>query len=644
MAELGRELGDRLIAAKQPRRPGLLPAAAGGLLLLALILVSARRQRGPALVERTVQSAVAFERAAPAAHPAPRLNPSSAEARQQRGLFETPLPSASACGYAGGALPRLSAELVTAHSRRGVLFGTLATAGMAEMVVNFVGHLAPLVGECAVLVGFMDASPALQGLAARLRAGVGAGAYAAGEAAPAEGGQAGRWRHARGLLAACAAARVDLVLSDVDVVWLRDPWPYFRAALGAAAGAEGALDALISTDSTEDWAKPLPAHARLPALPAELQLEPASTCGRSLNVGLLVLRGASAGAAALLAQAAEAVAAMRPGGVDQGAINRRWKGEGRAWRAARGLGCPMLGGAAMLGVLPAPQFLSLLGYSVRRLHVRRAVEPFAVHATFLRTQEPAGKLLRLREEGLWLDPPAHYEQGRFLAYTPHVPAEALAQPIFKRGAVPLQHMALVNGQLTQLREALAVARALGRALVLPRMRCACELGFGPGHVNERCDADSAIALPYDCAADHWLLPTRWLGLRWAHRERGFLDDPRVPDAVLSSRAHARACAQNAQAGCCLSLARAGEAQLRAELGGCEARVLELGDVRGLFGGFEAAGADAWFDRELQSALSSWCCTSEPAYKRWGGLVPYTLVGANATAQARGGAGRSDMRL
>jgi hypothetical protein len=41
-------------------------------------------------------------------------------------------------------------------------------------------------------------------------------------------------------------------------------------------------------------------------------------------------------------------------------------------------------------------------------------------------------------------------------------------------------MALMRLQLLQLREALAIARVLGRALVLPRMRCSCELAFGPG--------------------------------------------------------------------------------------------------------------------------------------------------------------------
>jgi len=390
---------------------------------------------------------------------------------------------------------------------------------------------------------------------------------------------------------------------------------------------QGGMDALISTDTTSDWTRPLPAHPRLPSLPAELLLERADVCGRSLNVGILALRGASAGARALVDAAAEAVSLIKQGAIDQGAINRRWKGEktARAWRETRGLACDMLDGAAHVGVLPASQFLSLLGYSVRKLHLLRDVEPFAVHATFLRTQLPVGKLLRLREEGLFLDPPAHYEEGRFLAYTPAIPLALLQQPPIARGAVPTAHMALVNAQVAQFRDALAVARVLRRALVLPRMHCSCELGFGPGHVTERCDADSAISLPYDCPADHWLEPKLWLALGWAHRERGFLENPRVPDEVQRSRAHARKCRPGQPAGCCLTGATPlSEAQLRASLGGCEARVLELGEASGLLRGFADARAGDRFDDDVRSALSSWCCTTDPAYKAKGGLVTYSL--------------------
>jgi hypothetical protein len=154
-------------------------------------------------------------------------------------------------------------------------------------------------------------------------------------------------------------------------------------------------------------------------------------------------------------------------------------------------------------------------------------------------------------------------------------------------------------------------------------------------VNERCDADSSIQLPYDCPLDHWLDPRRWLELGWAHRERGFLQNSRVPAAVLDSSTDARRCTAGPgarSAGCCLTTrASASEAVLRTELGGCDAAVLELGDVRGLFGGFAQPGVAAEFDDGFESALSSWCCSSDPAFKSRGGLVPYSLRADAATS-------------
>jgi hypothetical protein len=135
-------------------------------------------------------------------------------------------------------------------------------------------------------------------------------------------------------------------------------------------------------------------------------------------------------------------------------------------------------------------------------------------------------------------------------------------------------------------------------------------------------------LPYDCPIDHWLVPRRLKQLGWAHRERGFLQNSRVPAAVLDSSADARKCTAGPgarSAGCCLTTrTSASEAVLLAELGGCDAAVLELGDVRGLFGGFAQPATAAAFDGSFEWALSAWCCSTDANFKVMAGLVPYTL--------------------
>ena len=49
-------------------------------------------------------------------------------------------------------------------------------------------------------------------------------------------------------------------------------------------------------------------------------------------------------------------------------------------------------------------------------------------------------------------------------------------------------MTLMYEQLRQLRNAFFIARALGRALILPHVICTCEMGFWPNHIVESCRA------------------------------------------------------------------------------------------------------------------------------------------------------------
>ena len=70
-----------------------------------------------------------------------------------------------------------------------------------------------------------------------------------------------------------------------------------------------------------------------------------------------------------------------------------------------------------------------------------------------------------------------------MSYSPVVPESLLAVPRIERGALPLHHLRLMHAQLQQFRNALFIARALGRALVLPETQCSCEIGFWPNHIE-----------------------------------------------------------------------------------------------------------------------------------------------------------------
>ena len=217
--------------------------------------------------------------------------------------------------------------------------------------------------------------------------------------------------------------------------------------------------------------------------------------------------------------------------VDQGPLNYRWKFGAGKWKWPQQLHpvvdasgdrlCGLVNGSVVGGVLPAAQFCNTLTHSVLSLWRVHGVQPFVVHATWMRQQREAFKLMRLREARLWRDPPAWYGAADFgggvgpleppnglLTYDDAMPAALLGVPRIVRGAVPLHHYALMHEQLKRLRNALFVARTLGRALVLPRALCSCEVGFWPSHVEEDCKAGGhkKLELPYTCPIDHYLDP------------------------------------------------------------------------------------------------------------------------------------------
>ena len=109
-------------------------------------------------------------------------------------------------------------------------------------------------------------------------------------------------------------------------------------------------------------------------------------------------------------------------------------------------------------------------------------------------------------------------------------------PMAEKGGIPVPHLVLMHEQMRQMRNALFIARALGRALVLPYTRCTCEMGFFPYHVHEGCRAPDhpTLPLPYNCSIDHYLDPVALDTSPFAHRERTFLTNPRTPRSVLAS--------------------------------------------------------------------------------------------------------------
>ena len=340
------------------------------------------------------------------------------------------------------------------------------------------------------------------------------------------------------------------ILTDADVTWLRDPRPYFNKGTYALA------DALVSTDCID-----IPGDAR-----------DENACAHvNFNTGVLHFRPSNASKAFVETWknkvASSTIAWMR----DQPAFNLlTHEGvPGHALSPATAVprekkgkpGHRMLYHAAnaslLLGVLPNWLFGNGHTYFVQWHHETHAADgaPYSVHMTYQYGDTGAyayGKRERMRQAGIWrADPPAFYgdgdddvkflviaDEGAQMRFPDDEPATIGTDREAHRVAIA-RHLQEDKLRRTTVRNGLALAKALGRVLVLPRARCYCDKIWN--NLNAcRAPGAETFTLPYACPMDHIYDLPRWFddvgrGVLPDFREPGFLSDARVPSEVRASR-------------------------------------------------------------------------------------------------------------
>ena len=240
--------------------------------------------------------------------------------------------------------------------------------------------------------------------------------------------------------------------------------------------------------------------------------------------------------------------------------------------------------------LPLRYFANGHTFFVQRMYAKTShPPPFVVHMTYQYGDSsafPYGKRQRMREGRVWqVDPPSYFSSGQYLAVAP----EAAALPIdYLPGNVTTAQAAdrfnLEEGQLRRvLRDALGMAIALNRTLVLPRMLCYCD-NIWKEMKHCRVGGAFGMTLPFDCPADHILNLPRWFGpdVPVAFREPGFLTDPRLSPAIRNSWVRVKTPPMTADEA---------KRKLQPYAG---ARVIELAVARDRFCGFEDASKASMF--------------------------------------------------
>ncbi|GBF89049.1 hypothetical protein Rsub_01766 [Raphidocelis subcapitata] len=462
--------------------------------------------------------------------------------------------------------PNAACDLLTpgllAHaSRNGTVMLLVVDWESAEpLLPHWLGN-ARAAGVDYFLVAAADARTAL----ALGRAGLGDRCYLlpsdAQRQAPPGGGRIGyywgseewvaaTWRKVAALEALMAAHPVDVLLSDVDVVWLADPLPFMRAHPAASI--------LVSLDTPGSWTPP-----------GDGGLEHDFQWGRVCNTGALFARHQPGVLGFLRAWRAAVNATRSDQDVFNALLREGARREAEAARvseaetlrfaaedANRTLACA-LNCTIRIGHLPAARFLNSYTFSMARLHEAKGVAPIACHLVWGYGGQ-AAKLAKVRDEGWGYDGPEYLDPPALLSFDLAVPPEppgfsSWADPgepggnatAAKLGVLAMAdaHASSLDAQLSQLWHAAGAAVALNRTLLLPQLRCLCARGW---HATDRCRlaGDNATSLPVNCSLDQVFVVEALVepleavdGARLSVREVGFGRNwGRLPAALLASRA------------------------------------------------------------------------------------------------------------
>ena len=375
---------------------------------------------------------------------------------------------------------------------------------------------------------------------------------------------------------------VNVLVSDIDVVWLRNPLPFFKRYPVA--------DVLVSSDQ-------LRSETMIESLKQKKFMVDGEglefhICHAASNIGIMWFL-ASRGNQELTTEWVDRIE-KDDNLWDQSAFNDLKSLNGGCQTQVDGSGVQEAYGdenkkmRVKMGALPVSLFANGHTYYVQRLHERERKNAYAVHATFQYGGTP-GKRNRMREANAWMGEEEEYFRGKFMSFTPRVERDFFRSStesggnnnsssdsfeassegrnddidddketvrggfdIFvergwperdskfpsiptKEEKVLTENERLVNFQLAQINEALAIAKHLDRILIIPPILCGIDRVWFPHYGRF---PGSHLQLPFICPQDHVINVEQWRN-KGKFRERSFLAHPQMPKGAVSPDSSAR---------------------------------------------------------------------------------------------------------
>lgn len=189
-----------------------------------------------------------------------------------------------------------------------------------------------------------------------------------------------------------------VIFSDLDVVWLRDPRPFF--------GRFPSADLLISSDAISPEAREKDGEHLIEAWRSTWQF---------WNIGLVLMRPSMA----RFVEDWYAHMRAHPELMAQQAFYQRIRDGMQPNKAVRDV-FPVWNAQLLAGVLPVSYFAGGHLVWASGFIEKYGVRPYAVHATFC-SSGLEGKIQRFRERMIWNDPPEYYEPSEGVLYIDNIP-------------------------------------------------------------------------------------------------------------------------------------------------------------------------------------------------------------------------------
>ncbi|KAG2422501.1 hypothetical protein HXX76_015970 [Chlamydomonas incerta] len=432
----------------------------------------------------------------------------------------------------------------------------------------------------------------------------------------------------------------NVIHSDVDVVWFRDPLPYFLGPAMDRVDMAVSSDLISTGNPKGDDGLEVGMHQHtnfntgvyfVRATPGGKSLMAGWSSMRSTNfhdndqVGIYkFIRGRPShmdGRVLVLGVLAGEAEAAKRYEADPEAFTRKVVSD------------PLPVSTEMrLGGLGVHMLLNGYSYFIPKLQLQMNVSSLGIHMTWVPLSKE-GKFHRFRDGMLYDDPPDYYDapDRHYLTADIDAPDAPEGFNTWRETEDMIQvHLKNMPPQLQQMYRAMAVAAVLNRTLIFPTLKCYC---FKNWFMSEQCriPGDKVTQFPLECALDQVFRPkvlynypplnTSRGPQNFTFREYSMLDNPRTPAVVKSGQVlvvpEGEAPGNTTGFVQVLSIKPnlKQDELVKALQPIHDAKVIRLRHVMKLFGGFDDQVLKASFESFADAVTANWCCRDEPYIKK-----------------------------